>query len=249
MLNKMKSAFGGKKLLIGLGCLLSLVFAFPALAKEQSNKPANTPPNLEKITFVHYAKGANSAKPVWDDTYDRYKLLFGGVKWADTMQYEVNLFDSGFNSPIKKNQVMSTLSASLETWDSEISFELFDDTLVATTSGFNSGDGTNRITWGNLSPGIIALNQFWYNPALKVIVESNVVFSTGFTWSTKETCPTGEMDLRNIATHEFGHNGLNDLYSPPTSALTMYGYSGFGETDKRTLGVGDISGIQKLYGN
>jgi hypothetical protein len=56
------------------------------------------------------------------------------------------------------------------------------------------------------------------------------------------------MDLKNIATHEFGHNGLNDLYMPPSIALTMYGYSGYGETDKQTLGTGDISGIQALYG-
>jgi len=56
------------------------------------------------------------------------------------------------------------------------------------------------------------------------------------------------MDLQNIATHEFGHNGLNDLYMRPSIALTMYGYSDYGDIDKRSLGTGDWLGIQELYG-
>lgn len=56
------------------------------------------------------------------------------------------------------------------------------------------------------------------------------------------------MDLQNIATHEFGHNGLGDLRPPKDQALTMYAYSSLEETIKKTLGAGDILGIQKLYG-
>jgi hypothetical protein len=78
-------------------------------------------------------------------------------------------------------------------------------------------------------------------------VESDVVFNTYYTWST--TGASSAMDLQNIATHEFGHNGLNDLKAPRDWALTMYAYSGLGETDKQTLGTGDILGIQKLYGS
>jgi len=57
------------------------------------------------------------------------------------------------------------------------------------------------------------------------------------------------MDLQNIATHELGHGvGLGDLYITACSEETMYGYSNYGETKKRTLNAGDIMGIQKLYG-
>ncbi len=208
---------------------------------------------VEGYVFVHYAKGYESAakskpsKSVIDDTVDIYKLMYGGIKWADTMQYKVNPEGNTF---VGIEDVMSILSASLETWDTETSFELFNDVLETTTEGFDSGDRINRITWDDLgSSGIIAANYFWFNPATKEILESDVRFNTYYTWADcgVEDC-AAKMDLQNIATHEFGHNGLNDLYMPPTVELTMYGYGSYGETSKRDLETGDISGIQALYG-
>jgi hypothetical protein len=56
------------------------------------------------------------------------------------------------------------------------------------------------------------------------------------------------MDLQNIATHELGHGvGLGDLDDSDNSEKTMYGYSTWGETKKRTLDLGDITGIKVLY--
>lgn len=200
---------------------------------------------VEGYAFVHYAKSSDHSKPVWDDTVDKYKLLFGGIKWENTMQYEVNTAGSDLDT----EYVTTVLVDSLETWDSETSFELFDDELETTTEGFNSGDRTNRVTWDDLgSSGIIAANYFWFNPATKEMLESDVRFNTYYDWSVDDICSVDKMDLQSIATHEFGHNGLNDLYMPPSVELTMYGYGDFGETHARTLGTGDISGIQALYG-
>jgi len=57
------------------------------------------------------------------------------------------------------------------------------------------------------------------------------------------------MDVQNIATHELGHGlGLGDLYQTTAWQETMYGYSDNGETMKRDLYLGDIAGIQALYG-
>jgi len=42
--------------------------------------------------------------------------------------------------------------------------------------------------------------------------------------------------------------GLDDLYELDASEETMYGYSTYGETKKRTLYIGDKEGIKKLYG-
>jgi predicted Zn-dependent protease len=57
------------------------------------------------------------------------------------------------------------------------------------------------------------------------------------------------MDLQNIATHETGHGlGLDDVYQKTCSAVTMYGYSDYGETQKRTLETPDIVGLQMIYG-
>ena len=201
---------------------------------------------VEGYAFVHYVKPAANSNPVdWDETVDIYKFMFGGIKWADTMQYEVNTADSD----LEEAEVLNALGASLETWDSETSFELFNDTLEATTEGFNSSDRINRVTWDDLgSSGIIAANYFWFYTATKEMIESDVRFNTHYVWSTLDV-PVGDvMDLQNIATHEFGHNGLNDLYMPKSAALTMYGYGDSGEIHARDLGTGDISGIQALYG-
>jgi len=208
---------------------------------------------VEGYAFVHYAKDSNEikkSKPVWDDTVDIYKFMFGGIKWESTMQYEVNPSSSGLDSA----QVQTTLKSSLETWDSETSFELFDDELGITNEGFFSGveDGEriNRVTWGKLPwVNAIAVNYFWFYTATKEMIESDVVFSTDYTWSLDNECSGDKMDLQSIATHEFGHNGLNDLYMPPSVKLTMHGISyGYCEIHKRDLGTGDVSGIKALYG-
>jgi len=71
--------------------------------------------------------------------------------------------------------------------------------------------------------------------------------NTYYSWSVSGEA--GKMDVQNIMTHEFGHwTGLADLYNDADYWLTMYGYGNFGETYKRTLGLGDILGLQKVYG-
>ena len=204
---------------------------------------------VEGYAFVHYAKDsdkAKKAKPVLDDTVDIYKLIRGGVKWYDTMQYEVNPDGSGLDD----NVVMTAISESLETWDTAITgeFELF-GTIETSDKTSVEYDDTNLVMWDDLgSGGTIAVNYFWFYQATKEMVQSDVVFNTQYIWSVIENCPDDAMDLQNIATHEFGHNGLGDLYMPKSVELTMHGYSDYGETKKRTLGIGDKSGIQALYG-
>jgi hypothetical protein len=56
------------------------------------------------------------------------------------------------------------------------------------------------------------------------------------------------MDVQNIATHELGHSlQLVDLYKSCNSDLTMFGYAGYGETEKRTLESSDEDGIRYIY--
>jgi hypothetical protein len=221
---------------------------------------------LEGYAFVHYAKGyepATKSKSAFDDSVDIYKLMFGGIKWTSEMTYEVNTAGSNF---FGSGDEKSILGDSLETWDIKTSFDLFNDELRTTTDTSVAGtepDFINRIVWQDFGgPGGIAYNSFWFSTAMKVIVESDVVFNSNYTWADCTVAglciPDGvecnlnptdcKMDLQSIATHEFGHNGLNDLYMPPSVELTMYGYGDYGETHARTLGTGDISGIQALYG-
>jgi hypothetical protein len=71
--------------------------------------------------------------------------------------------------------------------------------------------------------------------------------NTAFKWSLKGEA--GKMDVQNIMMHEFGHwCGLADLYSDTDYWLTMYGYAGYGETYKTTLGLDDMNGLHAVYG-
>ncbi|MBS3106029.1 matrixin family metalloprotease [Candidatus Woesearchaeota archaeon] len=55
------------------------------------------------------------------------------------------------------------------------------------------------------------------------------------------------MDYQNIATHEFGHAAGMNHPSDSCTEETEYRFAQSGETKKRTLNAGDISGIIKLY--
>jgi hypothetical protein len=226
---------------IALGILIGItVLAISAANGVAGNKGTVSAPNLERITFVHYAQ--DHSKPVWDDKVTDYRLLYGGIKWPETISYKVNPSGSGLDSEV----VRSTLETSSETWDTETGFELYSSPIITSDSVF-SGDNHNTVGWGSLDPGIIAVTYLWFNPAIKEIVEFDTVFNTYYTWGTDGS--STKMDLQNIATHELGHNGLADLRPPKDGELTMYAYSSLGEIKKSTLGIGDILGIEKLYGN
>ena len=92
------------------GCSIPLKSVVPT-SEKGNPKPELGAPIIEKTTFVHYAKPNDRSGPVWDDTVDIYKFMFGGIKWAETMQYEVNIAGSG----LKKAEVLKALGASLDT--------------------------------------------------------------------------------------------------------------------------------------
>lgn len=227
---------------IAVLALVVLAMAATGVAVAAPASTGGAAPEIAKATFVHYAEPRiNPARPPFDDTEDDYKLISGGVRWTSTIAYEVNSAGSGLTTAAVRN----ALDASSETWDAATAFELF--AAPTTTNSTSIGlDGTNRVAWGTLSPGVIAVTTLWYTPRSKQMVEFDMVFNTYYEWSA--TGEAGKMDLQNIATHELGHNGLSDLYAPKDWALTMFGYSDVGEIYKRTLATGDILGVQRLYG-
>ena len=190
-------------LVLILGLIAGVNAAGAAVANKQNNAPAELlglPENavevspgvfylgesmdkgkvVEGYAFVHYAKSAAKSKPAWDDTVDKYKFMFGGIKWTETMQYKVN----PDGSSLVDDDVMTAISAGLKTWDDAITgeFKLFD---AIGTSGKTSVeyDDTNLVMWDNLgSGGTIAVNYFWFYRATKEMVQSDVVFNSYYTW-------------------------------------------------------------------
>jgi len=215
-------------------------------AKENSNAPENSPVidenwELERVDFIHYVKPGNPGKPGKTETC--YKLI--GVKWKSPVTYVIN---PGNSQGLGEAFITSAISTSAETWDASTSSEVFDDAYtVEYTAVYGVQDFVNGIDFGDYpDDGVIAITSVWYTPKGRQIVEFDMRFNTRFSWG--DTNPE-KMDLQNIATHELGHAvGLGDVYSTPCSAVTMYGYSDYGESQKRTLEQPDITGLQKMYG-
>ncbi len=169
-----------------------------------------------------------------------YKLL--GYKWTTTANYYINPTNSGFS-----NDYVVVITTSANTWDEETSFQVF---AYKGTTSISAGkyDGFNVVSWDRYSKNnVIGVTFIWYNRVNRRILETDTMLNTYFAWSLNGE--SGKMDVQNIMTHEFGHwCGLADLYNGRDYWLTMYGYSGFGETYKQTLGLGDILGLKKVYG-
>jgi len=200
--------------------------------------------DIERVDFIHYAKPSGNAGGKKAPTC--YKLM--GVKWANLpVGYVINPANpNGLGS----DYVTSTIASSAETWDAATSKELFGDAYsIDYGARYGVLDYRNVIAFGDYpTNGVIGVTSVWYSRASKRIVEFDMMLDTDYIWGDADVDPT-VMDLQNIVTHEFGHAvGLSDLYTSSCSAVTMYGYSGEGETIKRTLETADITGLQKMYG-
>ena len=183
------------------------------------------------------------ATPQQDDsmTNPDYKLL--PYHWPTTAEYWINPSNKyGFSS----SALIVVLKASAETWDKETSYAVF--SYKGTTSkDAGKRDGYNVVSFGRYQANAIAVTYIWYNKITLTIVETDTKLNTRYRWSLSGE--QGKMDVQNIMTHEFGHwCGLDDLYSDVDYWLTMYGYADYGETYKRTLGLGDILGLEAVYG-
>jgi hypothetical protein len=115
---------------------------------------------------------------------------------------------------------------------------------ITSSAGCSSRDSTSVIGWGSLPTGYLAFTCWWYD-SWGTTLESDQRYATGYAWNSAPTCTSG-YDLRGIATHEWGHTyGLTHVAAD--TGQVMKGSSGVCETTQRTLGRGDLVGIDWLY--
>ncbi|MCS7113749.1 MAG: hypothetical protein RMJ00_05465 [Nitrososphaerota archaeon] len=182
-----------------------------------------------------------NAIPSEDDSMvnPSYKLL--PFRWKVTAKFWINPSNKyGFSA----DSVVKAITAAAVTWDEQTSFQVF-QYMGVTARSAGRYDGYNVVSWGSYRAGVIAVTYIWYTG--DTVIETDTRLNKLYKWSL-----SGEpdrMDVQNIMTHEFGHwCGLDDLYDDKDYWLTMYGYASLGETYKRTLGLGDILGLQAVYG-
>lgn len=205
---------------------------------------AFTNDTIRSKTFITYVD------PIGEERIDTYNVYeYSGIHWS-----EGSIVTYSVNTKGAPADAVAAIADAFETWDTEIDNSLFSDDVqtISRVKG-NRFDGKNVISWGGLRRGVIAQTTVWYNSESEII-EFGMVFNKAYKWGIDldgegtDYSLTNAFDVQNIATHEAGHTlMLLDLYIPEASALTMYGYGDYGETYARSLGTGDISGINFIY--
>ncbi len=115
---------------------------------------------------------------------------------------------------------------------------------VSATGGCGASSGTSVIGWGPLKTGTLAVTCVWSRSGVAIEVDQR--YSTTAAWSASSTCAGARYDLRGVATHEWGHAfGLG--HTAQNSGLVMKPASTTCEVGQRTLGLGDLMGIDALY--
>ena len=232
--------------------MIAIMIAGFAFAVPPHEKNDRSP--LEQITFIHYKKGF--AKPGGNERPSGtacYLFLAKGTKWIAPEPYYINPTNS---QGIPESLVTSSANLGASQWDSQVTATIFGAASTDYNASYNNGnlDGKNTLSFGVISDtGAIAVTNVWgyfSGPVqTRQIIEWDMLLDQGdFSWGDA-TIDSGKMDVQNIITHELGHSaGMGDLYQSGCSQETMYGYSTEGETKKRDLNTGDITGIKKLYG-
>jgi len=238
-------------------------------------------PDVKKAIFIQridsYARPDGAGKPPKPSPEPEepqlYELMGKNIKWVAPVTLTCVINPTGNLDGLESSFVNSTIATSAETWDAEVSQELFVtysiDEVSENGDNYNDAqrDYTNEVFFADLPyEGAIAVCIVYYinagPPSQRQILEFDLVFDAdlvfvdasglehNFYWGDA-TVDSECMDLQNIATHELGHAlGLADLYdtTAPVPEQTMYGYASTGETKKRTLEDGDKAGITVLYG-
>ena len=182
-----------------------------------------------------------------------YAFLSKGARWKTTEQY---VLDTTNSDGLTDSFVANSVEASLNAWDEQVAFDVFGTRNIGLTvdgADTSSPDGKNEVLFGSISdPGAIAVTIVWGvfsgPPSGRKLVEFDAVYDDpDFVWGDATINPI-VTDFLNVATHEKGHAAGMAHPSDSCTEETMFRFASTGETKKRTLNSGDITGIKKLYG-
>jgi len=180
-----------------------------------------------------------------------FAFLAKDAKWKTVESYAV---DPTNNAGLSESFVTMNILANILKWESESGANILgDEDSLVVVDGVDmiSPDGKNEVLFADIdSEGAIAITVVWGifrgKPSNRELVEWDQAYDdVDFEWSSSGEA--GKMDFENIAAHEIGHSvGMGH---PDDSCIdeTMYRFASEGETKKRSLNAGDISGIIELY--
>lgn len=228
------------------------------------------------VVNLDWASGEGSSYASEDEVDDSAKprgssssYALTGYRWnQEDPDIQLYLNPTDIPAGIKVQSAQNAITYAADTWDEAVEQSLFIDgstvivddgkQVINPLSAEYMPDGFNLNGFKNLDNDYLALTAFWTDLSEKdgyySIVESDIVYNLDFKWTDdeKQAKNTGKLDLQSVALHELGHTiGMGDLYNLENGderkqdyAQVMNLYDG----PQRTLGNGDLAGVQKMYG-
>jgi len=182
---------------------------------------------------------------------------FKGAHWKAPEPY---IIDPRNSDNLDHSFIVSKTALSVSDWESAASNNgIFGSgsSNAALVDGVDQvrPDTQNELLFGTTDDSnVIAFTVTWVTrggpPSDRSIVEWDMLFNDGdYTFVDADFASGSVMDYQAIAAHELGHAA--GLRHSPTDDIcleqTMYPTAAFDETKKRTLELGDETGIFKLY--
>ena len=225
--------------------------------------------NFDEQSGISYASNVDDGDAI-DSKGSASSYALTGFRW-NQKDPNIQLYLNPTDTPpgIKVESARDAITAAANTWDGTVGQNLFvdgstvlidsDKKVIDPFSASYLPDGFNVNGFLNLNNKYLAVTTFWTDLTKKddyySLIESDIVYNLDFKWTDdeKQARNTGKLDLQSVALHELGHTiGLEDLYilkdgdeRKKDLDQVMNLYNG----PQRTLGNGDLAGVQRLYGS
>lgn len=201
--------------------------------------------------------GGGGGGDTTDDDSKCFTFLAKGAKWkGESEPWIVNPSNS---RGLTESDILTHLSANIEQWEDASGTNILGagaETTAPLVADTTSPDDKNEVYFADVdSPGAIAVTIVWGHfsgpPFARDLIEWDQVYDdVDYDWSLDAPNDEGtQMDFDNIAAHELGHTvGMG--HSPTDDTCleqTMYPTAAFEEIIKRSLELGDRTGVSKLY--
>jgi hypothetical protein len=195
---------------------------------------------------------------------DPRSYALAGWRWGANPNLAFTLFNdiNCQKTSLKADEIRTSIAGAAATWDAATSQNLFSGSVTSASSGLSltAKDGKNTIGWIPKGGALAVARTYLRGIDAKgyyIPLESDICFNTNYKWVTSDTAKSypqisNTFDFQTVALHELGHTyGLGDLYTLPSTDPRYRDYSEIMNSynDKqRTLGKGDVAGIQAIYG-